>query len=347
MVRPHLVLGRGRRRRAPARRGSSTWRAISRRSSSTCMKPSVIPRPSDGLVHELASPTESSPVAHGVPSTTNRRWRSTTPAIDSHLADRLAIEPVGLQRARPHDPLVHVGIPEPSQLFVVGQAVQGDRPGAVVGRQREHRERAVRRQRRTHHRRYRAVGRSEVAAVVGEAAVFGLLDRGDRLRSRRASRAWETGGRWRRSRCRRAPPRRTASRNPVTWGTPSITDVPVVQPGDRIAATERDARVVSGRGRQRPLERAAATGEQTEALVVGFGCCVGLETEQELDEVEVESAVVRRAAGRRTEADSRGCWCRAPAGSAPTRTGRRCVGPSRRTRCRGRVAGERHLVRAP
>ena len=36
-----------------------------------------------------------------------------------HLTDRLAIEPVGLQRTSTHDALVHIGIPESSQLFVL------------------------------------------------------------------------------------------------------------------------------------------------------------------------------------------------------------------------------------
>ncbi len=78
----------------------------------------------------------------------------------------------------------------------------------------------------------------------------------------------------------------------MTWGTPSITDAAGGQAGDRIAATECDARVMSSGGRQGPLERAAAAGEQTEAPIFGFRYRIGLEAEQELDEVEMESAVV-------------------------------------------------------
>ena len=64
---------------------NATWSAVCSRTASritiVCMRPMVIPRPMDGFVHEWASAMVSRPVATGVPSTTKRRERSTTPLI--------------------------------------------------------------------------------------------------------------------------------------------------------------------------------------------------------------------------------------------------------------------------
>ena len=50
--------------------------------STTCISPSVMPRPIDGLVKPHASPSGTTPVAQGFPSTTNSRVVLAVAAIE-------------------------------------------------------------------------------------------------------------------------------------------------------------------------------------------------------------------------------------------------------------------------
>ena len=76
---------------------------------------------------------------------------------------------------------------------ILGAGDDADAPRAVVGRQRQDRDRTVRLQQSAEGRRYRSVGRTEVAAVVDEAAVLDHLLSG-RANPRRAARSASTIG---------------------------------------------------------------------------------------------------------------------------------------------------------
>ena len=94
---------------------------------------------------------------------------------DLDVGDRIAVEPVREQRIAGDDPLPHLDVLDGPQGRVVRRGDDPHPPGAVVSRQRQHRDRVVVLQQRPERGRLRTVVRTEVAAVVHEARVLHLL----------------------------------------------------------------------------------------------------------------------------------------------------------------------------
>ena len=197
-----------RRTPAPARRDGRGGRATASRIAIVCLRPIVMPRPTDGFVHEWASAIERTPVATGAPSTTKWRIRSTAPLIVTmSLIGSPSSQWAWSGNARQTRSNVS-GSRTRAQRRVVGHRVDGDRPRAVVGRDRQQRDRPARREARCARLGHRPVGRSVEATGVGEPEVLRRLGRAVAPRWRRATPASASGGRWRRRRARRGSPRR-------------------------------------------------------------------------------------------------------------------------------------------
>ena len=141
------------------------------RSTHACSAPVEAPRPSDGFVHAQASPTATRPVTTGRPSTTNARRRSARPP-------KTAMSVIGSRTASARRPGGAAsaasqlrGPAQRPQRAVTGAGDDAQPVGAVVGGQRQQRDRAVVGEVRC--RGPRASGRAAavVAGVVAEPAV--------------------------------------------------------------------------------------------------------------------------------------------------------------------------------
>src|SRR4051812_18780040 len=93
------------------------------------------------------------------------------------VVDRLTVGPVRSEWKRRDRAVPRVDVLQCARRLVPRAGDDADAPRAVVGRQSEDRDRAVVLQQAGDHRRHAAVGATEVAAVVDEAAVFAFLDR--------------------------------------------------------------------------------------------------------------------------------------------------------------------------
>ena len=160
--------------------GSSmgTSRSRSRRASA-CSNPMAAPRPSDGLVQAHESPTGSTPVTTGSPSTTSERRRSAILAMTATASSRGSASIQWAQPGQcPDRPHPAVRVAQRPQRAVGGTGHQDDRPGPVVGGQGERAEAPVGLGQPGDHRRQLAVVGAEVAAEVDEARVVTFLGRG-------------------------------------------------------------------------------------------------------------------------------------------------------------------------
>ena len=196
--------------RANSTRSSSAAVPSRSRSAHAWSRPIVAPRPSDGFVHAHASPSATTPGGDGLAVDHERAVTVFDLGHDvDGVGEWLAVHPVrdervAARRTRSHD----VDMAGCSHRLVVRARNEPDAPRAVVGGQREDRDRLVRLQQAAECRRHRAVVGAEVAAVVDEATVLELFDRCGARRCRRASGGARSAGRPRRPRGRRAARRR-------------------------------------------------------------------------------------------------------------------------------------------